>query len=146
MACECTALDVRRGTVGGCKATIRIDSECEQQGDEYEGQKKGGKPRPKPEGPGELAEITGRGRLVPICIVTYTITNLANSTASVTEFTVGDETFVLPAPIAPGGMDSVTISKPKPADCKKEKIGKVKLSCAGGGGMTLNKLEVCVLS
>jgi len=149
MPCECEASDRRAGTVGKCIGVIRVDSRCEQvKAPEKKKEDKEKERKKGPEGAPETEVALALVALAPleVCQVIYKIINDATSTASVTEFSVGDEAFQFPAPIAPGGQEQVTMSKVKPAECKKERIGKVKLTCAGGGGMTLDKLEVCVLS
>lgn len=151
MPCECEASDRRAGTVGQCLAVVRVDSRCEQKKlpeKKDENKKEGPEERKRPQELPENVPVGLAALALPeeVCQVVYTIINGETSKASVTEFSVGDETFQFPVAIAPGKKDEVTITKVKPAECKKEKIGTVKLTCAGGGGMTLNKLEVCVLS
>ena len=131
MPCECHAKSVRHfeagtGAAGTCKATVTVESECDQvELDEEYGDEAAG----------------GRG-----CRVAYKVAVSAASNASAIQLTVDGEDFEFPAPIAPGKADFVYIVRPQPADCEKKKNGKVKLTCAGGKTAVIDKFEICVLS
>jgi hypothetical protein len=158
MPCDCHAKSVRQFEVGSgagtCKATVTVESECDQAdlddengGDD--GELAGGKPEqveqrsaPREDELDEASEQSARRG----CRVTYSVAVSAGSTASAVELTVDGEDFPFLAPIAAGKSDIVKIVRPKPADCEKKKNGKVKLTCAGGKTVVLDKFEICVLS
>jgi hypothetical protein len=137
MACKCECVSVQSVDIGdptACKATVTIKSECGEVDietvmdldPENEDHKK----------------LLG----TKVCRVAYQVIVSKNAKASVVTLTVGGRSFDFLKPIAGGKHDIVRVAAPKPSACTKKKIGKVKLTCPGGGkDVELDEFEVCVL-
>jgi hypothetical protein len=156
MACECEATDNRAVALGACLIAFTVKSKCEQvevedgdkEGEHFVGRgEPGGERERPPERDVEFeAALAALAPPLKFCVVTYTVENDAVSNGSITQLVVGDDEFTFAAPIAPGKADTAKVSMPKPADCSKERIGKIRMTCPGGGGATVNRLEVCRLT
>jgi hypothetical protein len=139
MACNCTAVSIKSFGIGGelapaCKATVTIKSECQEVDIEEVMDL-------DPEDP-DHQKLLGK----KVCRVTYQVIVSKAAKASAVALTVGGSSFEFPTPIAAGKNDFVSTALPRPAECTKKKIGKVKLTCPGGGkAVELDEFEVCVL-
>jgi len=142
--CECDNTDSRNAAIPPLLAGCTVVSKCECL-DEL----------PKPEEIPEQETISAPKKEIliknlaltadkengddGICLLTYWVTCLQNSTVAITKLIVDNDVYPFANPIAAGQTQAIATSRPKPADCVTKNTGIVEFQ----NGLKLNGLKVC---